>query len=127
MQSPTERHLVRRQKYFLYMLQDIIFHAYKRASMIGKVRPLSDLDYSNLFIVAAPDVSRSDNQALAGAASSLATALASLSTQLPGKSEAYSRLVLDMVTRFAGEPQSEELINQIMEEAKSNRESRDEN
>ncbi len=57
MQSPTERHLVRRQKYFNFMLQDILYHAYKRAAEIGKARPFSETDYANLFVVAAPDVS----------------------------------------------------------------------
>lgn len=120
MQSPTERHLVRRQKYFLYMLQDIIYTAYKRASEIGKQRPLASTDYGNLFQVAAPDVSRSDNEQLARAAGEIATALNSLSTQLAGDSETYNRLALDIVTRFAGEPQSEETITKILAEIKAN-------
>ena len=120
MQSPTERHLVRRQRYFLFMLQDIIYTAYKRATELGKQRPLADTDYSNLFQVAAPDVSRSDNEQLARAASEMATALGALSTQLGGDSETYNRLALDMVTRFAGEPQKEETITKILAEAKAN-------
>lgn len=120
MQSPTERHLVRRQRYFLFMLQDILYQSYKRAAEIGKARPFTETDYSNLFVVAAPDVSRSDNRELSQAAAQLASAFASLGAQLGGQSPAYTRLALDLVTRFAGEPQSEELLNTILEEAAAN-------
>ena len=40
MQAPTERHLLRRQRYFRYLLQDILYHAYQRAVEAGKARPL---------------------------------------------------------------------------------------
>jgi hypothetical protein len=117
MQSPTERHLVRRQKYFLYLLQDILYQAYRRAAEIGKARPLSETDYASLFVVAAPDVSRSDNRELSQAASQLAGALHTLSSLLPGRSPTYARLALDLVTRFAGEPQAEETLSAILKEA----------
>ncbi len=130
MQSPTERHLVRRQKYFNFMLQDILFHAYQRAAEIGKARPFTNFaeqglaeqgGYSNLFVVAATDVSRSDNHELSQAAGQIATAMTTLSTQLGGRSETYNRLALDLVTKFAGEPQSEEVLQAILKEAEINR------
>ena len=40
MQNPTERHLLRRQRHFIYILQDILYHAYRRAVEIGAARPL---------------------------------------------------------------------------------------
>ncbi len=116
MQSPTERHLVRRQKYFLYMLQDIVYHSYQRAAEIGKKRPLSDGDYSELFQVSAPDVSRSDNLNLSEAARNIASATQVLADLLGGRSKAYNRLALDLVTKFAGEPLPVELSSQIIEE-----------
>lgn len=116
MQSPTERHLVRRQKYFLFIIQDILYHAYRRAVEVGKARPLPESDYASLFRVAAPDISRSDNEALARSAQLMASALASLSAQLPGRSQTFNRLALELVTRFAGEPQKEEVIASILEE-----------
>jgi hypothetical protein len=38
MAGPTERHLVRRQNYFKFVISDIIYHAYLRASEIGAAR-----------------------------------------------------------------------------------------
>ena len=116
MQSPTERHLVRRQKYFLFMIQDILYHAYRRAAEAGKARPIPESDYASLFRVAAPDISRSDNEALARSAQQIAAALESLYTLLPGHSQTFNRLALELVTRFAGEPQREEVIASILEE-----------
>ena len=40
MQGPTERHLLRRQQYFVFMLQDIVYHAYNRAIQLGQARRL---------------------------------------------------------------------------------------
>jgi hypothetical protein len=117
MQSPTERHLERRQKYFLFVLQDILYHAYRRAVEVGKARPLPEYDYTLLFRVAAPDVSRSDNEQLARAAQGISAALASLLEVLQeAPSPTLQRLALELVTRFAGEPQSEELISAVLEE-----------
>lgn len=116
MQSPTERHLARRQKYFLYLLQDILYQAYRRAAEIGKARPIPEVDYTRLFTVAAADVSRSDNEGLAQSAQRIASALATLGEQLGGRSPTYNRLALELVTRFAGAPQSEATLARIIEE-----------
>jgi hypothetical protein len=120
MQTPTERHLARRQKYFLYVLQDILYQAYQRAVEIGVHRPLGESSYERLFRVAAPDVSRSDNEALAKAASQLAGAFRELAA-LPGGRPAFNRLALDLVTRFAGEPLATETLDQITEEMEGGR------
>ncbi len=121
MQTPTERHLLRRQKYFLFMLQDILYQAYLRAAEIGKVHPAgvgrSLGDYEKLFVVSAPDVSRSDNESLARAARDLAQALAQLQAGLPGESPTLQKIMLKMALRFAGEPQTEETLAQILAEA----------
>ena len=37
MQAPTERRLLRRQKYFVFLLMDIVYNAYQRSQVIGKV------------------------------------------------------------------------------------------
>jgi len=123
MQSPTERHLVRRQKYFLYLVQDILYHAYKRqaeAGMAPATRQLAEADYAILFNVAAPDVSRSDNEQLARAAQQISTAMSSLVAMLPGSSPTLQRLALDLITKFAGEPQAEETLSAILEEIAAN-------
>jgi hypothetical protein len=121
MQAPTERHLVRRQKYFNFMLQDILYTAYQRAVQAGKARALVIGDFANAFIVSAPDVSRSDNEALARAARDLTQALASLAAQLPGESKTMQRLAVKLAMRFAGEPQPDEVLDAIMAEAEMNR------
>ena len=38
MQGPTEKHLARRQQYFTYILEDILYHAYQRAAGCGDCR-----------------------------------------------------------------------------------------
>jgi hypothetical protein len=116
MQAPTERHLLRRQKYFGFILQDLIYQAYQRAVEIGKARRLAAADYGELFTIYAPDVSRSDNQALARAARDITTAMNELSTQLPG-SNTLQKLILRLAFRFAGEPQSDEVFEKIISEA----------
>ena len=44
MQAPTERHLLRRQQYFSYMIQDILYHAYERSVQIGRSRRILEAD-----------------------------------------------------------------------------------
>ena len=119
MQGPTERHLLRRQQYFVFMLQDIVFHAYNRAAQLGQARNLPTEDYHRLFTVNLPDISRSDNEALARSARDLSQALQSLAVQLPGRSRTFTRLLVKAVFRFAGEPQDDEVLDVILEEAES--------
>lgn len=109
MQTPTERHLLRRQQYFSYILQDVLFQAYQRAVQVGKARRLPLNDFSQLFTLIVPDISRSDNATLAQSASALSGALASLAT-MPVHSPGLARLILKLVFKFAGEPQSEETL-----------------
>lgn len=118
MQSPTERHLRRRQKYFIFILQDILYQAYQRALEAGKVRSLKTDGYDQLFQVSAPDVSRSDNEALARAARDITQAFTALSQGL-GSSPAYNRQVLRLAFKFAGEPVTEEQINSFLEDERS--------
>jgi hypothetical protein len=120
MQGPTERHLLRRQQYFVFMLQDIVYHAYQRAVQLGQARGLANQDYHRLFTVNLPDISRSDNEALARSARDLSQALQSLAMQLPGRSRTFTRLLVKSVFRFAGEPQDDEVLDVILEEAEAN-------
>ena len=39
MQGPPEKHLARRQQYFTYILEDIIYHAYQRAAALRRLPP----------------------------------------------------------------------------------------
>ena len=123
MQSPTERHLMRRQKYFTFLLQDILFHAYQRSVEVGRSRKLASSDYSKLFSVSAPDISRSDNESLARSARDITQGFQALTTQLPGESETLTKELLRMAFKFAGEPKTEEVIENIYNEAISSRSS----
>ena len=113
MTAPTERHLIRRQKYFHYILMDLVYTAYQRAYDIGRVRKIAETDYDKLFIVTASDLSRSDNESLAKAARDITQAFYSLSSQL-GVNETYSREILRLSFKFAGEPISEAKIDEIL-------------
>ena len=115
MQGPTERHLARRQQYFVFVLQDILWHAWERAREVTGARVLPALPYEKLFVVQAADVSRSDNEALARAARDLAQAIYSL-IAAPNRSKTLNTLLLRLVFRFAGEPQHPETIQQIVDE-----------
>jgi len=116
MQSPTERHLLRRQQYFAFMLQDIVYHAYQRAAELGRVRRLPTGDYSRLFELSVPDISRADNQALARSARDLAECRATVRSGWSGQSRTFDRLLLKLVFRFAGAPQDERVLDQVLEE-----------
>lgn len=116
MQAPTERHLLRRQDYFVFMLLDILYHAYKRSVLAGKSRGLPSEDYERLFTANVPDVSRMDNQMLARSARDLAETYRTLSAELPIKSRSLARTMLAMVFRFAGEPLSDEVLDEFMAE-----------
>ncbi len=121
MQGPTERHLLRRQDYFGYILQDILFHAYQRHAQVTAARALSTTDYKKLFTLVLPDVSRWDNEALARSAQALAAALSSVSGELGGKSPKFVRYILESVARFTGKPLDDEDLDTILEEARANR------
>jgi hypothetical protein len=115
MQAPTERHLLRRQQYFGFILQDLLYQAYQRAVQVNRAPRLRTSDYSQLFTLSVADISRSDNEALARAAQSLVQALSGLK-DLDLRSPTLSRLALRMLFKFAGEPQSEEMIERIYQE-----------
>lgn len=123
MQDPTEKHLLRRQAYFCYVLCDILYHAYQRAVQIGKAEPLTTDDYEQLFEVVTTDLSTTDNERLARAARGLARAFQSIAQELPGPSAKLTRLMMDMCFDFAGKPQRKEVLDEIMAEAKKNQES----
>lgn len=124
MQAPTERHLLRRQQYFTFILEDILFHAYQRAYELGHVRRLPQHDYSRLFTIAMPDISRTDNAALGGAAHQISQGITAMASQLPGSSRTFNRQALRMFFKFAGEPQDATTIDQILAEASPGEEHR---
>ena len=117
MQAPTERRLLRRQRYFVYMLKDILYQAYQRGVILEKFEELPTNDYEILFNVDVPEISRTDNKDLAMAAHEISQAMRELSQHLPKRSKTLSRLVVKTVMRFAGDPLSAEEVEGIVEEA----------
>jgi hypothetical protein len=117
MQAPTERHLLRRQEYYEFILADIIYQAYMRGVEIGKERPLPTDDYKKLFTLDIQDVSRTDNEMLAKSAKELAETYRVLNEQLPKRSRMLDRKMLGLVFRFMGVPQSDEELDEIMSES----------
>lgn len=117
MQAPTERHLLRRQEYFEFILADIIYQAYLRAVEIGKERPLPTEDYKKLFTLDIQDVSRTDNEMLARSAKELAETYRVLSEQLPKRSKLLDRKMIGLVFRFMGVPQTDDDLDEIISEA----------
>jgi hypothetical protein len=115
MQAPTERHLLRRQQFFGFVLQDILYQAYQRALQVSQVRRLPTDDFSQLFRLSVPDISRADNESLARSARDLAGALASLA-RADLRSPTLAKLVLRTVFKFAGEPQSEDVLDRVLAE-----------
>ena len=74
MSGPTERHLRRRQLYFVWMVEDILYHAYNRSYAIGRARKLTSDNYADLFKVSLPEISRFDNESLSLAGMNAASA-----------------------------------------------------
>ena len=118
MQGPTERHLLRRQQYFTFILQDILFHAYQRAAEVGRWRDIKTNNYENLFTLIVPEVSRWDNESLARAAEQIASALNQVGGMVGGNSNTFKTWLLKLVSRFAGEPLNDESIKRMIEEGK---------
>ncbi len=120
MQEPAERHLIRRQKYFIFILSDILYNAYKRAnSAQPQAWPeIRETDYTKLFTANTPDISRSDNEKLANSADKLSTTLTAVSAQY-NQSPKLRRLMLKLILKFAGEPQDDKFLDDVMDEAEA--------
>jgi hypothetical protein len=119
MQAPPEKFLIKRQEYFVWLLEDILYQAFLRAVEIGSQPAPTDTEYKNLFTVDAPDVTLRDNDQLAGGAGKMAIAFATLQNTILGKSPTLHRIATDLVLKFAGEPQEDEVLDKIISEAKA--------
>jgi len=73
-----------------------------------------------------PDISRRDNVNLAKSARDLSLALKDVAAQLPGNSDSYNRIMLQLTYKFLGEPQDDETVDQIMQESMENEPAQDE-
>jgi hypothetical protein len=119
MQAPPEKFLIKRQEYFVWMLEDILYQAFLRAVEIGAQPSTSLVEYSELFNVEAPDVTLRDNDQLASGSLKISEAFATLQNTLLGKSPTLHRIATDLMLQFAGEPQQDKILDQIVIEAKA--------
>jgi hypothetical protein len=125
MQGPPEKHLARRQQYFTYILQDVLYHAYQRAVGVRGLPALPSADYGRLFKATVPDVSTRDNNLLAEAAGKMAGAMETLEGLLAGEaSEEFKRMAADLVLTFAGEVMEEREVGRLVKQAPSLRQDR---
>jgi hypothetical protein len=116
MNDPAVRFLRRRQRYVRFLLEDLAHVTYTRAWQIGKVRARPDRQAITANL---PDISREDNANLAIAARNLSQTFTALQQQLvaPKAMPAFSRWMLSLVSRFAGEPLTAEQITNMIKEA----------
>jgi hypothetical protein len=119
MQAPTERHLLRRQQYFVFILQDILYHAFIRSGISGEaaVRLPQSHHYAALFKTVTADLSRSDHQAQARAMRDMTSAFHNLAGMLPERSTTFLQYVLNAVAHTSGQALDEEQIRKIIEES----------
>jgi hypothetical protein len=117
MDRAAARHLRRRQLYLRYLVTDLAHTTYTRAHQIGKVRATPRRE---AITADTADIDRQDNQELAAAARDIATALQLLQGQLPGRSTSLERLAVRLVARFAGEPLTDDALDEITAEIAAN-------
>lgn len=117
MQEPVERHLKRRQDYFVFILCDIIWQAYQRASDRDPVRwgMVERMAYKKLFTAQVTDISSSDNLKLAQATKELMAGFKELAVEFPQSSK-LKRLMLKLALKFAGEPMDDEFLDAVVKE-----------
>lgn len=116
MRSPAERHLKRRQNYVSWMLQDIAFHAYRRAAEIGKQPALKSDDYDKLFMVQVTEVSREDNVALAQAGEHLSSSMKDLRESLQGMPVSVAKKLAGLWFKFIGEPLENDELQSLVDD-----------
>ncbi len=119
MQAPPEKQLLKRQHYFVWVLEDILYQAYLRAVEVGAEPAITETNYDDIFTVESPDVSLRDNAQLATASSTVAMGFATLQNTILGKSPALHRQAVDLVFKFAGVTLDDEELDKIISEAKS--------
>jgi hypothetical protein len=111
MQEQRRRFLRRRQSYLVYLLSDLLLHAYCRRSLA--TLESSDVTSRSDLIVKAPDISPEDNNELASAALSMMQSISTL-VHITGESDAFKRMALRLFAKFAGEAIAEAEFNEII-------------
>jgi hypothetical protein len=117
MQAPTEKHLLRRQRYFNFILKDILMQAYLRAAQAGKEPFIREEDLYDLIEVNAPELSLKDNERLASASNQLANAFSLLTESLQKPlAPTLKKAMIQQVLNFAGISVSDSYVEQVIQE-----------
>ncbi len=116
MQAPAERHLKRRQRAMIQMLEQMTSTAYLRQP---NHQPIPS---GPRFRTAVSEISRDDNLQLAQAAAQLTQAFNNLVADTEPKSRTLLRTMLEQTFKFMGEPQPAATIDKILDEIYSSAE-----
>lgn len=115
MDAPA-RTLRARQLYFCHLLTDLTLHAYEHWRLHQRRPPRSCT--ARDIVISAPEITRSDNQALAQAGREIVQMLAGLRDQLAAAgiapTDELNRRTVEMAFRFAGEVLDPDEINAIL-------------
>lgn len=119
MQAPTEKHLQRRQRYFHYLIKDILIQAYLRAAEVGKAPYYAPEALQEMIEVSGAELSLKDNERLANAAVQLARAFNLIAGTLPKLSSPTLRqAMLKQILSFGGLTVPPSLVEQMLSELK---------
>jgi len=116
MEDPTMRGYRRRQLYFCAMLKDLVVTAYNRWLIYGdrSRRPATPA----MITTTRPEISRTDNNALATAGREIVTMLVALRNELRAAglepTAELNRTTLELAFRFAGEVLTEDEISALL-------------
>ena len=98
------------------MVDDILYHAYQRAYALSRVRKLTSDNYSELFKVSLPEISRMDNESLSIAGMNAATAFSCLSPMIAQYPPSYAKTMIQTVFKFLGEPIPEDRVQILLDD-----------
>ena len=105
------RFLLRRQRYFVYIVSDILVQAYNRQVAI-KGNRFDPVDVGHVRVTP-PDIAPEDNETLATAASVLTTSLTELQGMI-GYTDDFKHWALKLYIKFVGENLAEEEIGALL-------------
>ena len=116
MEEPANRHYTRRQKFFSYILADLVATAFNYYTQRGQ-RRWQPVTYQDV-IVTTQDIERDDNTKLAIAAKNIVQMLAQLRDQLIlaqiEPTDALNRKTVELAFKFAGEILSAEEVTAML-------------
>lgn len=115
MDDRTYRTYRQRQQALEFFVTDLVTVAYSRYREVTTGQPVAD-DEDLGITVSCPDISRSDNEALAKAAKEMVTGLAALRAALGLAGDKFDSIFLNLAFKFAGELLDEDDIKAILKE-----------